>query len=146
MTAIRKLLLVDDDPRDVELICHALRSCNLANEIDVANDGLDALDYLRRKGKFLTRVGSQPALVLLDVKMPKMSGLEVLREIRMDPSLNKIPVVMLTSSREQSDKIEGYHHGANAYVVKPIEFAEFVNAAQRIGVFWLLVNEPPNEN
>jgi DNA-binding response OmpR family regulator len=135
------LLLVEDSRDDVELIMSALE--HLKNRIDVAHDGEQALDYLHRRGKFAGRRGGYPSLVLLDLKLPKVSGLEVLAEIRENEELKHIPVVILTSSREDQDLIHGYGQGANAYVVKPVKFADFIDAVKEIGLFWAVLNEVP---
>ena len=140
---IKKILLAEDDPQDVELTLAALEEHHLANQVAVVRDGTEALDYLYRRGKFNNRAGGNPILVLLDNKMPKVSGLEVLKTIRADAHLKTIPVVALTSSRETPDLIEFYKHGVNAYVVKPVDFGEFVKAVKQLGVFWAAVNEPP---
>jgi CheY-like chemotaxis protein len=140
---IKKILLVEDDPRDEELTLTALDEHHLANQVVVVRDGEQALDYLYRRGAFKTRAGGNPILVLLDNKMPKVSGLEVLKTIKADEHLKIIPVVALTSSRETPDLIEFYKHGVNAYVVKPVDFAEFMQAVKQLGVFWAAVNEPP---
>lgn len=142
-TILKKILLVEDDPRDVELTLAGLDENHLANKVAVVRDGAEALDYLYRRGKFQTRAEGNPILVLLDNKMPKVSGLEVLKTIKMDEQLKTIPVVVLTSSREAPDLVEFYKHGVNAYVVKPVDFAEFMKAVQQLGVFWAAVNEPP---
>lgn len=142
-TILKKILLVEDDPRDVELTLTGLDENHLANKVAVVRDGAEALDYLYRRGKFQTRAEGNPILVLLDNKMPKVSGLEVLKTIKMDEQLKTIPVVVLTSSREAPDLVEFYKHGVNAYVVKPVDFAEFMKAVQQLGVFWAAVNEPP---
>jgi CheY-like chemotaxis protein len=139
----KNILLVEDDLRDVELTLAALEEHNLANKIFVVNDGAEALDYLFRRGKFARRAGGDPVVVLLDNKMPKVSGLEVLKAIKADANLRTIPVVVLTSSRETPDMIEFYKHGVNAYVVKPVDFNEFMAAVKKLGVFWVAVNEAP---
>jgi CheY-like chemotaxis protein len=139
---IKNILLAEDDAGDVELTLTALEE-HLANKVAVVNDGEEALDYLYRRGKYKTRVGGNPVVVLLDNKMPKVTGLEVLRAIRGDENLRTIPVVVLTSSRETPDLIEFYKHGVNAYVVKPVDFGEFVTAVKQLGIFWTMVNEPP---
>jgi CheY-like chemotaxis protein len=139
----KHILLVDDDPRDVEMTLAALDDYNLANKIFVVHDGEEALDYLYCRGKFKTRAGGNPIVVLLDNKMPKVGGLEVLKTIKADEHLKIIPVVVLTSSRETPDLIEFYKHGVNAYVVKPVSFPEFTRAVKQLGVFWGQVNEPP---
>ncbi len=140
---LQRILLVEDDPRDVELTLAALEEYNLANEVVVARDGITALDFLRRQGKFTSRPEGHPVVVLLDIKMPKISGLEVLRIIKANPQLQQIPVVMLTSSREEPDLKESYKLGVSAYVVKPVDFHKFTSAVKEIGVFWAAVNEPP---
>jgi CheY-like chemotaxis protein len=140
---IKKILLVEDDPRDVELTLAALAEHNLANQVVVARDGAEALDYLYYRGKFKTRGNGQPVLVLLDLKLPKVSGLEVLKIIKADEHLKIIPVVVLSSSRETPDVVECYRHGVNAYVVKPVDFAEFMKAVKLLGIFWAAINEPP---
>lgn len=143
MNALRSVMLVEDNPNDVELTLTALREAHLANEVVVKNDGEQALDYLLRRGGDAGRVGAQPAVILLDLKMPKVDGHEVLRQIRSDGELRLIPVVVLTSSREEKDLYESYDNGANAYVVKPVDFDEFITAISKLGVFWALLNEPP---
>jgi CheY-like chemotaxis protein len=143
MNALRSVMLVEDNPNDVELTLTALREAHLANEIVVKNDGEQALDYLLRRGRDAGRTGAQPAVILLDLKMPKVDGHEVLRQIRADAELRLIPVVVLTSSREEKDLFESYDNGANAYVVKPVDFDEFITAISKLGVFWALLNEPP---
>jgi CheY-like chemotaxis protein len=137
------MLLVEDDPRDVELTLEALAESNLANEVDVARDGKEALDYLYYRGRFTQRPQETPAVVLLDLKMPKVSGIEVLRQIKKDESLKMIPVVVLSSSAEERDVIESYKLGVNAYVVKPVDIQQFLEAIRKLGLFWALVNEPP---
>ena len=139
---IRNILLVEDDPRDVELTLAAFDDQHLANQVFVVSDGAEALDYLYCRGKFNARVGGNPIVVMLDNKMPKVSGLEVLKTIKADEHLKTIPVVVLTSSRETPDLIEFYKHGVNAYVVKPVDFSEFMKAIKLLGVFWAVVNEP----
>jgi len=143
MTQIKNILLVEDDPRDVELTLAALEEHHLANKVMVVRDGADALDYLYRGGKYKNRPGGNPILVLLDLKMPKVGGLEVLRTIRADAHLKTIPVVVLSSSRETPDLAECYRQGVNAYVVKPVDFNDFMKAVQQLGLFWAAVNEPP---
>lgn len=143
MTEIKRILLAEDDPKDVELTLTALEANNLRNEVDVVHDGEQALDYLYRRRDFKMRGGYNPAVVLLDLKMPKVDGLEVLREIRADEQLSLIPVVMLTSSREERDLVESYKLGINAYVVKPVEFDKFIIAVKELGMFWAIINEPP---
>jgi CheY-like chemotaxis protein len=140
---IKSILLAEDDPRDVELTLAALEENHLANKVAVVGNGEEALDYLYRRGKFKMRAGGNPIVVLLDNKMPKVNGLEVLKAIKADEHLKTIPVVVLTSSRETPDLIEFYNHGVNAYVVKPVDFSEFMKAVKQLGVFWAAVNEPP---
>jgi len=140
---IKNILLVEDDLRDVELTLAALEEYNLANKVFVVHDGAEALDYLYHRGKFAARAPGNPVLVLLDNKMPKVNGLEVLKIIKADEHLKIIPVVVLTSSRETPDLVEFYKHGVNAYVVKPVDFNEFMEAVKKLGVFWAAVNEPP---
>jgi len=139
---IKRILIVDDSPKDVELTIAALGEKNLANEIIVAEDGEEALDYLYRRGKFVNEKG-MPAVILLDIKMPRMNGIEVLRYIRKDPLLKLIPVIMVTSSREEKDLVESYKLGANSYVVKPIDIAQFIEAIKVLGVYWAVINQPP---
>ena len=140
---IKNILLAEDDPLDVELTLAALEEHHLANKVAVVRDGAAALDYLYCRGKFKTRAGGNPILVLLDLKMPKVNGLEVLKTIKADAYLKIIPVVVLSSSRETPDLIECYKHGVNAYVVKPVDFAEFMQAVKQLGIFWAAINEPP---
>ena len=140
---IKKILLVEDDPQDVELTLAGLEENHLANKVAVVRDGAEALDYLYRRGKFKDRPPGNPILVLLDNKMPKVSGLQVLKAIKMDEHLLTIPVVALTSSRETPDLVEFYQHGVNAYVVKPVNFTDFMAAVKQLGIFWAAVNEPP---
>jgi len=136
-------LIVEDDPNDVELTLTALTDHNLANEVVVTRDGQQALDYLYRRGEFNTRAAENPAVMLLDLKLPKVSGLEVLQQIKSDERLKMVPVVVLTSSHEEQDMMRSYRLGVNAYVVKPVDFHEFVNAVKELGVFWAVINEPP---
>lgn len=146
MSDLKRILLVEDDPHDVELTLTALDEHHLANEVVVVNDGAEALDYLYRRGKFAMRNGNHPAVVLLDIKMPKVDGLEVLRTIKSDDRLKSIPVVMLTSSREEKDLMDSYKLGVNAYVVKPVDFQQFIGAVKDLGAFWAIINEPPPES
>lgn len=139
----KHILLVEDDPRDAEMTLAALEDHHLGNKVFVVHDGAEALDYLYCRGKFATRGGGNPIVVLLDNKMPKVNGLEVLKTMKTDEHLKVIPVVVLTSSRETPDLIEFYKHGVNAYVVKPVEFADFMKAVSQLGIFWAAVNEPP---
>lgn len=143
MDRLQRILMVEDDPRDVELSLTALEQYKLANEVVVVGDGEEALDYLHRRGKFTARANGNPAVILLDLKLPKVDGLEVLQHIKTDEELKMIPVVVLTSSREERDMVASYKLGVNAYVVKPVDFHEFVNAVKELGVFWAIVNEPP---
>jgi CheY-like chemotaxis protein len=143
VTSIRSLLLVEDNPNDVELTLSALKEARLVNEIVVTNDGEQALDYLMRRGRYAGRASPNPAVILLDLKMPKVDGHEVLRQIRLEPDLRLIPVVVLTSSREEKDLLSSYDKGANSYVVKPVDFEEFITAISKLGVFWAVLNEPP---
>ena len=139
----KKILLAEDNPNDVELALAALAELNLANEVIVVRDGIEALDYLHRRGQFAGRTTGNPIVALLDLKMPKVDGLQVLSEMKSDPQLSHIPVVILTSSREEKDLVEGYNLGVNGYVVKPVAFEQFLEAIKRIGLFWVLTNEPP---
>jgi CheY-like chemotaxis protein len=143
ITDLKRILLAEDDPRDVELILTALSEYNLANEVIVVADGAEAMDYLRKQGKFQGRPAGNPAVVLLDLKMPRVNGLEVLKQMRQDEHLKMTPVVVLTSSREERDWVESYKLGVNAYVVKPVDFHEFVEAVKELGAFWAVINEPP---
>jgi CheY-like chemotaxis protein len=140
---LKQILLVEDDPNNVELTLSALSEYNLANQAVVARDGVEALDYLFRRGAFAERPEGDPVVVLLDLKMPRLDGLQVLQQIKNDERLRLLPIVILTSSREDRDLIECYRLGANAYVVKPVHFVEFVEAVKHIGVFWALTNESP---
>jgi CheY-like chemotaxis protein len=143
MNEIHSILLAEDNPNDVELTLAAFSEHNLANEVFVVSDGEEALDYLYQRGRYKDRPNGNPAVILLDLKMPKVNGLEVLRTIKQDEKLKKIPVVMLTSSREEPDLVRSYQLGVNAYVVKPVGFQSFMDAVKQIGVFWALFNEPP---
>jgi DNA-binding response OmpR family regulator len=143
MKGLKRILLVEDDPNDVELTLTGLAEFNLANEVVVARDGEDALDFLHRRGKFAGRTDGNPSVVLLDLKLPKVGGLEVLRQVKTDETLKMVPVVILTSSHEDRDMVEGYKLGTNAYVVKPVDFHQFVDAIKHIGAFWAVINEPP---
>jgi len=140
---LKPILLVEDNPHDLELTLIALSKSQLANEVVVVRDGAEALDYLHRRGEFATRQLGSPAVILLDLKLPKVDGLEVLKEIRHTDALKPIPVVMLTSSKEEQDVVRSYELGVNAYVVKPVEFNEFVRAIGDLGIFWAVLNEPP---
>jgi two-component system response regulator len=143
MTQLKRLLLVEDSTRDAELIIDALAANQLANEVVHVRDGAEALEYLYRRGGFADRVADQPAMILLDLKLPKVDGLEVLRQIKGDAAMKLIPIVMMTSSREEKDLLASYELGVNAYVVKPMKFADFVEAVKQVGVFWAVVNEVP---
>jgi CheY-like chemotaxis protein len=143
MSMLGRILIVEDDPRDVELTLAALEEYHLTNEVVVTRDGQEALDYLYCRGQFDTRSNENPAVMLLDLKLPKIDGLEVLQQIKSDDRLKMIPVVVLTSSHEEKDMMRSYKLGVNAYVVKPVDFHEFVNAVKELGVFWAIVNEPP---
>jgi CheY-like chemotaxis protein len=143
MSGLGRILLVEDDPKDVELTLTALEEYNLANEVVVVRDGEEALNYLYCRGSFSTRTRENPAVLLLDLKLPKVNGLEVLQQIKADPALKVVPVVVLTSSREERDMVASYQLGVNAYVVKPVDFHEFVNAIKQLGIFWAIINEAP---
>ncbi len=143
MSTFKRILLAEDDPKDVELTIHALDEYNLANEIFVVRDGAEALDYLYHRGAFAQEPNGNPAVILLDLKMPRVDGLQVLKQIKTDEHLQMIPVVVLTSSNESRDLEACYQLGANAYVVKPVKFTDFIEAVKGIGVFWVLTNEPP---
>jgi CheY-like chemotaxis protein len=143
MATMGRILLVEDDANDTELTLTALEEYNLSNEVVIATDGEEALDYLYCRGKFQGRNGENPAVLLLDLKLPKIDGLEVLETIKSDNRLKLIPVVVLTSSREERDKVASYKLGVNGYVVKPVDFHEFVNAIKELGVYWAIINEPP---
>ena len=143
MNSLKRILLVEDSIRDAELILDALEGNKLANEIVHVRDGAEALDYLYRRGPFANRSVDHPALLLLDLKLPKVDGLEVLRQIKGDPALKMIPVVMMTSSRQEQDLIRSYELGVNAYVVKPLKFQDFVDAVKQVSAFWAVLNEVP---
>ena len=143
MEKLGRILMVEDDAKDVELTLTALEEYNLANEVVVTRDGEEALDYLYCRGNFKGRTSENPAVLLLDLKLPKVDGLEVLQQIKSDEKLRLIPVVVLTSSREERDMVASYKLGVNAYVVKPVDFHEFVNAIKELGIFWAVINEPP---
>jgi CheY-like chemotaxis protein len=146
MVELRTILFAEDNPRDVELTLEALGDHNLANNVIVVRDGVETMDYLRREGKYEQRKPGNPAVLLLDIKMPRMDGIEVLRAIRNDNELKLLPVVMLTSSREEQDLIKSYELGVNAYVVKPVDFKEFIEAVKQVGIFWAVINEVPPGN
>jgi DNA-binding response OmpR family regulator len=143
MEKLGRILMVEDDNNDVDMTMTALDEYNLANEVVVARDGAEALDYLFCRGKYETRSSENPAVLLLDLKLPKVDGLEVLRQVKSDNKLKMIPVVVLTSSHEEKDMVASYELGVNAYVVKPVDFHEFVNAIKELGVFWAVINVPP---
>lgn len=143
MNEAKRILLVEDSPNDVELTLSALEKHNLANEVVVVNDGEEALNYIYRRGRFRLRAPGEPVVVLLDIKLPKVDGLQVLQELRSNPALRGLPVVMLTSSREERDIVQSYDLGVNAYVVKPVNFHEFVAAITELGLFWAVINQPP---
>ena len=143
MTELKRILLVEDSANDVALTLAALEETNLANEVDVVRDGQQALDYLQRTGPYADRPEGNPAVVLLDLKLPKVDGLEVLAHVKGNPALKTVPVVMLTSSREEPDLARSYGLGVNAYVVKPVAFPDFVSALKELGLFWAVVNQPP---
>ena len=143
MADLRPILLVEDNPRDLELTLAALAKCQLANDIVVARDGAEALDFLYTQGVHADRAPGDPAVVLLDLKLPKVDGLEVLEKIKTDAARKQIPIVMLTSSREERDLVRSYELGVNAFVVKPVDFNAFFEAIQDLGMFWAILNEPP---
>jgi CheY-like chemotaxis protein len=143
MPSLKRILIVEDSTKDIELTLAALEEHNLANEVDIARDGAEALDYFRKRGKFSARTSDLPCVVFLDLKMPRMNGLEVLEAMKADPILKNVPVVMLTSSREEQDLVKSYQLGVNAYVVKPVDFQQFVDAIKVLGFFWAVVNELP---
>lgn len=143
MSNLPRVLLVEDNPNDVEMTLEAFAECHLANEITVVRDGQEALDFLFRQGNYANRINGQPAVILLDLKLPKVDGMEVLRRIRADDKLKLTPVVIMTSSREERDVAEGYQLGVNAYVVKPLDFPHFVEAVKGLGIFWAIINQPP---
>jgi CheY-like chemotaxis protein len=143
MKTLKRILLIEDSLKDVDLTLAALEEHNLANEVVVARDGIEALDYLHHRGQYADRAEGLPAVIFLDIKMPKMDGLEVLRHIKANPRFKNIPVVMLTSSKEEPDLAACYSLGVNAYVVKPVDFQQFVDAVKQVGAFWAVLNEPP---
>jgi CheY-like chemotaxis protein len=143
MNELRRILLVEDDPKDVELALTGLQEYNLANEVVIARDGEEALDYLLRQGDHATRAPGNPAVIMLDLKLPKVNGFEVLAKVRSDENLKLIPVVILTSSHEERDLVDSYKLGVSAYVVKPVDFHQFVNAVKQLGIFWAVINQPP---
>jgi CheY-like chemotaxis protein len=143
MKKLKTILLAEDNPRDIELTLEALSEHNLANYVQVVHDGVEMMDFLHCEGDYSNREPSNPLVILLDIKMPRKNGIDVLRELRDDPDLKTIPVVMLTSSRETPDLLACYELGVNAYVVKPVEFTDFVYVIRQLGIFWALINEPP---
>ena len=143
METLGRILMVEDDPKDVELTLTALEEYNLANEVVVTHDGEEALDYLYCRGKYAARSSDNPAVMLLDLKLPKVDGLEVLHQVKSDEKLRMIPIVVLTSSHEEKDMVTSYKLGVNAYVVKPVEFHQFVNAIKELGIFWAVINAAP---
>ena len=143
MAKIKRILLAEDNENDVELTLTALQECRLSNEVEVVHDGAEALDYIYQRGIYTGRGDCLPCVILLDLKMPRVDGLEVLRQIKSDPALRHIPVVMLTSSREEKDLVHSYDLGVNAFVVKPVDFDQFLQAIRALGMFWAIVNEPP---
>ena len=140
---LKRILIVDDSPKDIELAIAALTEKNLANEVAVAEDGEEALDYLYKRNKFAARGNGNPAVILLDIKMPKMDGIEVLKHIRSNPEFKLIPVIMVTSSGEERDMVESYKLGANSYVVKPVDIIQFIDAIKILGQYWAVINQPP---
>jgi CheY-like chemotaxis protein len=146
MNELKRVLLAEDSAKDVELTLEALGEYNLANEVVTVRDGVDAWRYLTRTAQYAERPAGNPAVVLLDLKMPKMDGLEVLRRMRADESLKVVPVVILTSSREERDVVESYQLGVNAYVVKPVAFQDFLGAVRNLGLFWAVLNQPPPDS
>jgi CheY-like chemotaxis protein len=143
LSELKRILLAEDNAADLELTLEALGQNRLANEVDVVRDGAAALDYLFRRGAYASRPEGNPAVVLLDLKMPKVDGLQVLKQVKAEERLRQIPIVMLTSSREEQDLVESYRLGVNAYVVKPVDFGQFIEAVKQLGMFWAVVNEPP---
>jgi CheY-like chemotaxis protein len=143
MAKIKRILLAEDNENDVELTLTALQECRLSNEVEVVRDGAEVLDYIYHRGNYSGHENGLPCVILLDLKMPRVDGLEVLRQIKSDPALRHIPVVMLTSSREEKDLVLSYDLGVNAFVVKPVDFDQFLEAIRALGMFWAIVNEPP---
>jgi CheY-like chemotaxis protein len=146
MKELKRILLVEDNPKDVELTLEALKDCKLANHVSVVKDGVEALEYLRCEGQYAQRKNGNPSVILMDIKMPRMGGLEALKVIRSDNKLEFIPVVILTSSREEVDLEKSYELGTNAYIVKPVDFKEFIDAVKPLGIFWAILNEIPEES
>lgn len=142
---LRSILYAEDNPMDIDLTLEALKDNNILNPITVVNDGVEALEYLRREGKFRDRPKGNPGLILLDLKMPRMDGLEFIEIVRKDPTYSGVPIVLLTSSREEKDLMMSYRLGANAYVVKPIDFESFIKVVKNIGAFWAIINELPSD-
>ena len=143
MAKIKKILLVEDNENDIELTINALQDCRLSNEIFPVRDGAEALDYIYRRNAFQDRDDGLPVVILLDLKMPRVDGIEVLRTLKSDPAVRHVPIVMLTSSREERDLVLSYDLGVNAFVVKPVDFQQFVQAVRNLGIFWAVINEPP---
>lgn len=143
MAALKRILLVEDNEHDVDLTLAALEEYNLANEVVVVRDGVEALDYLYQRGKHSDRADGLPAVVLLDLNLPKVDGMEVLQRMKIDPVLKQVPVVMVTASRVEQDLVRSYELGVNAYVVKPVDFQKFIESMRQIGCFWAIINEPP---
>ena len=142
-TEVKRILIVDDSTKDVELTIAALAEKKLANEVVVAEDGVEAIDYLHRRGKFANYDNGNPAVILLDIKMPRMNGIEVLKYIRSEPKFKLIPVIMVTSSAEERDLVESYKLGANSYVVKPVDIVQFIDAISSLGQYWAIINQAP---
>ena len=140
---IKRILLVEDNENDIELTLNALQECRLSNEVLSVRDGAEALDYMYCRNKFKDREEGLPCVILLDLKMPRVDGIEVLRTLKGDPNLRHVPIVMLTSSREERDLVLSYDLGVNAFVVKPVDFSQFVQAIRNLGMFWAIINEPP---
>ncbi len=143
MAKIKKILLVEDNENDIELTLNALQDCHLSNEVFSVRDGAEALDYMYQRNAYQGRDDVLPCVILLDLKMPRVDGLQVLRTLKSDPALHHIPIVMLTSSREERDLVVSYDLGVNAFVVKPVDFDQFVQAIRNLGIFWAIINEPP---
>jgi CheY-like chemotaxis protein len=143
MEKIKKILLVEDNENDIELTLNALQDCHLSNEVYAVRDGADALDYMYQRNGYKDRTEGLPCVILLDLKMPRVDGLQVLRTLKSDPALRHVPIVMLTSSREERDLVVSYDLGVNAFVVKPVDFHQFVQAIRNLGIFWAIINEPP---
>lgn len=143
MNDLRPILLVEDNPNDIELTLTALKQCNIANEVMVLRDGAEALDYVYRRGAYAKRPAGEPSVILLDLKLPKVDGLEVLESIKSDADHKQIPIVMLTSSKEEKDLVRSYQFGVNSFVVKPVEFSDFFEAIRNLGMFWAILNQTP---